>query len=109
MPSTIFISHNHSDHAGELPVVLAVEGLQKKRKMQVVGEPEVLERLRSHRMHELVSLGLQMEDFASWVSAPEEEPVEVETDVGRLLVTTFMARHSERCFGARLEIGRGQR
>ena len=26
IPSTIFISHNHSDHAGELPVVLAVEG-----------------------------------------------------------------------------------
>ena len=57
VPSTIFISHNHSDHAGELPVVLAVEGskhrvlercasrgLQRKRKMQVVGEPEVLNR-----------------------------------------------------------------
>ncbi|CAK0811884.1 unnamed protein product [Prorocentrum cordatum] len=44
LPSTILVSHNHTDHAGELPVVLAVEALQRGRRMRVVAAPEVASR-----------------------------------------------------------------
>lgn len=105
IPSTIFVSHNHSDHAAELPVVLAVEGLQRKRLMQVVAAPEVLSRLQSHRMHELQSSGHQIDDFARWVDAPEEATIELETDVNTMKLTAHRSRHSETCFGAFLELG----
>lgn len=105
IPSTIFVSHNHSDHAAELPVVLAVEGLQRKRLMQVVAAPEVLSRLQSHRMHEMQSSGHPLDDFARWVDAPEEATIELETDVNTMKLTTHRSRHSETCFGALLELG----
>eukprot|EP00439_Symbiodinium_sp_Y106_P080894 s824_g19.t2 len=105
IPSTIFISHNHSDHAGELPVVLAVEGLQKQRPMCVIAETEVLARLQVYRMHEMRSMGRDMGDFAAWVPAPEGELVTVQSEAGPLRLTSHRAQHSELCFGARLDIG----
>jgi len=105
IPSTIFISHNHSDHAGELPVVLAVEGLQKQRPMCVIAETEVLARLQVYRMHEMRSTGRDMGDFAAWVPAPEGELVTVQSEAGPLRLTSHRAQHSELCFGARLDIG----
>ncbi|CAE7200618.1 unnamed protein product [Symbiodinium natans] len=105
IPSTIFISHNHSDHAGELPVVLAVEGLQKRRPMSVIAEPEVLARLRVYRMHELLSTGIDMSEFATWVPAPEGFRVGIQSEAGLVHLTTHRAQHSELCFGARLDIG----
>ncbi|CAK8988397.1 unnamed protein product [Durusdinium trenchii] len=105
IPCTIFISHNHSDHAGELPVVLAVEGVQRKRRMQVLAAPEVLSRLQTYRMHELESSGLHLDQLATWTPTPEEETLQVDTQVGLLKLTSFRSRHSETCFGARLEIG----
>lgn len=105
IPSTIFISHNHSDHAGELPVVLAVEGLQKQRPMCVIAETEVLARLQVYRMHEMRSVGRDMSDFAAWVPAPEGELVTVQSEAGPLRLTSHRAQHSELCFGARLDIG----
>src|SRR5262245_43157681 len=47
VPRNIFISHNHSDHAGELPVLLIVEQTAK-HKLRVISGPEVNERLISH-------------------------------------------------------------
>ena len=38
LPNLIYISHNHTDHAGELPVVIAVEG--KKRLLRCIAEVE---------------------------------------------------------------------
>ncbi len=94
-----------------------------------------LSRLQLHRMHELLSTGYEMNDFASWIGAPEDEAIELETDVSWFLasrckwvnaesdpnqegtsgatkenvmkLTAYCSRHSEICFGARLEIGLG--
>jgi len=38
-----------------------------------------------HRMHELLSTGYEMNDFASWIGAPEDEAIELETDVSWFL------------------------
>jgi len=105
VPSTVFISHNHTDHAAELPLVLAVESLQKHRSMRVVAAPEVMLRLKTHRMHEMLSTGLPLEAFAEWMEAPEEEVLRLETEAGELQVTTYKAVHSECCFGARIVHG----
>mmetsp|Transcript_34599 Transcript_34599/g.79685 ORF Transcript_34599/g.79685 Transcript_34599/m.79685 type:complete len:297 (-) Transcript_34599:169-1059(-) len=105
IPSTILISHNHSDHAGELPVVLAVEGLQKNRDMCVIAETEVMQRLLQHRMHELRSTGRALDDFASWLPVPEGQPFTLHCEAGVIQVTLIQAQHSEVCFGALFEIG----
>ena len=57
VPDSIYISHNHSDHAGELPVLLAVESACKGRLLRVFAHSKVMPRLLKHRLHELVSTG----------------------------------------------------
>ena len=75
IPSAVYISHNHTDHAGEsepsatsgirrsvsllhageLPVLLMQEG--KHHLMRVLAVKGVMQRLREHRLHELLSRG----------------------------------------------------
>ena len=73
IPRTIYISHNHSDHAGELPVLLAVEsaasgdgGGDHPGPMHVLSEEGVMQTLIEHRLHELVSTG-RCENLTWWV------------------------------------------
>lgn len=75
--------------------------------MRVVGEPEVLARLREHRMHEMRSTGRPLEDFAEWIEAPEGRPVRIPGKRSNLdlEVTTHRAAHSELCFGAVVRCG----
>jgi ribonuclease BN (tRNA processing enzyme) len=56
IPDHIYISHNHTDHSGELPVLLAVER-QRGRRLNLYAEAGVMGRLTEHRLHELVSTG----------------------------------------------------
>lgn len=51
LPGHIIISHNHTDHAGELPVVLRVE-CKAGRRLHIHAEQEVVRRLKTHRMAE---------------------------------------------------------
>ncbi|CAJ1342021.1 unnamed protein product [Effrenium voratum] len=56
-------------------------------------------------MHELLSTGCELGSFASWQSAPEGEAVNVETEAGRMKITTRRSLHSECCFGACVQMG----
>lgn len=56
LPDHVYVSHNHTDHAGDLPVMLAVEA-QKGHRMTLVAENNVLNTLMAHRLHELHSTG----------------------------------------------------
>jgi hypothetical protein len=56
LPTHVYISHNHSDHAGELPVLLAVQAAAGSR-MTVLAERQVMQRLQQHRLAELQSTG----------------------------------------------------
>ncbi len=54
LPRHVYISHNHSDHSAELPVMLAVQQAAGQR-MVVHAEAGVMQRLLEHRLHELRS------------------------------------------------------
>lgn len=56
LPACVYVSHNHTDHAGELPVLLAVEAARAATK-HVYAHPDVARRLQQHRLHELHSTG----------------------------------------------------
>ncbi|WP_019621394.1 MBL fold metallo-hydrolase [Amphritea japonica] len=94
LPDTVVITHNHTDHSGELPVVLRVEEA-RGRLLNIVAAAPVSERLREHRMAEHAEL-YQASDLANWLS-PESE---VETPlIDNLYITFHATRHSELCFG----------
>ncbi|KAF6262498.1 beta-lactamase-like protein [Scenedesmus sp. NREL 46B-D3] len=95
LPDHVYISHNHTDHAGELPVLLAVES-QRGAGLSVLAEPSVLNTLLTHRLHELRSTGRQLSDFGSFAACPAGQLHELG---GGLALLPLKSRHAERCFG----------
>ncbi len=94
IPDRLIITHNHTDHAGELPVVLRVEQARGRR-LQVIAETGVTRRLQQHRLAEHREQ-LIPEQLADWVSADEGQRIILDQD---LALRFFAAQHSERCFG----------
>lgn len=93
LPAQILVTHNHSDHAAELPVVLA-EAAAAGWCPRVIAGPEVALRLREHRLHELRSTGRPLSAFCDL--AVPDGPL----DLGRgLRLTLLRARHAEPCYG----------
>ena len=99
VPDTIYISHNHSDHAGELPLLLSVEAGKGRRK-KVVAETQVMTRILNHRLgeyHESIELSnRKLSDLADFVDCPEQEMTSV---TANLSIIPYRSQHSERCFG----------
>jgi ribonuclease BN (tRNA processing enzyme) len=95
IPDNIYISHNHLDHSGDLPIVLAVESAQGRR-LRILGHPDVLKRIISHRVHELYSTGKSYSDFAEWVRADSTGEIHVSPELTLYLVKS---QHSELCYG----------
>eukprot|EP01062_Namystynia_karyoxenos_P029932 TRINITY_DN22419_c0_g1_i1.p1 TRINITY_DN22419_c0_g1~~TRINITY_DN22419_c0_g1_i1.p1 ORF type:complete len:587 (+),score=183.28 TRINITY_DN22419_c0_g1_i1:89-1762(+) len=99
IPDVIYISHNHSDHTGELPLLLSVEAGKGRRK-RVIAEGEVMRRLLEHRLaeyHESISLSARkLSDLADFIDAQEGQPCPL-TDL--FSIVPHRAQHSERCFG----------
>jgi ribonuclease BN (tRNA processing enzyme) len=95
MPARVYISHDHSDHCGELPVV-ARERAGAGAPLTIWSAPEVARRLQEHRLHEFREAGARPEDLARWVLAPEgvETPID-----GDLSLTPHRSQHSETCYG----------
>lgn len=94
LPDTLIITHNHTDHAGELPVVLRVEAAQE-RLLNIVAAAPVSERLQQHRMAEHAEL-FQPAELANWLTAQVETPIPL-TD--GLDISFHAAKHSELCYG----------
>lgn len=95
VPDKIYISHNHTDHAGDLPVLLIVERTAG-RKINVVSAPEVESRLRSHRIDELYSTGKTADEIATWTAAPEGQMTPLDA---LFSIVTHRGRHSETSYG----------
>lgn len=94
LPPHIIITHNHSDHAGELPVVLRVEQA-RGRKLDIIAAAPVSERLQTHRMAEHRQL-LDIAQLAQW-SAPKPEtlhPLDA-----NFALRFHASKHSECCYG----------
>lgn len=101
-PRHIYISHNHTDHAGELPVVAAVARNQQRgdgasTPPTLLAHADVLPVLLQHRLHELQSTGLPVEAFVTPRALQTGEPW---TLPGTLLsLEPVLAQHAERCYG----------
>lgn len=96
LPAHILITHNHSDHAGELPVILAVEHKHGKRPT-VIAEAGVARRLRNARLAEHHDW-LAPEELASWQDVPLQGDTTLDGLDG-LTVEFRPGKHVERCAG----------
>ena len=99
IPDIIYVSHNHTDHAGELPLLLSVEAGKGRRK-RVAAEPEVMSRLLNHRLaeyHESINLSnRKLSDLAEFLDCPEGEQTHI---TPQITIIPHKAQHSERCYG----------
>lgn len=100
VPERLVITHNHSDHAGELPVVLRVEHAAGRR-LQVLAETGVCQRLIEHRMAEHAQL-IEIQKLADWRAVDAGEQMDLGDD---LTLEWLATQHSERCAGLLLYQG----
>ncbi len=94
LPPNVVITHNHTDHSGELPVVLRVEHARENR-LRVIAQEEVSSRLQSHRMAEHAQV-CNIQELAVWDTAKEGERLYLDKDY---YLRFYRAKHSELCFG----------
>jgi ribonuclease BN (tRNA processing enzyme) len=100
LPQYLYISHNHIDHAGELPVLL-LDYYKKGKKTTVTGHSEVIEMLKNHRLQELSYVGINLNVIADWRIADSENKI----DLGYGVVLELkQSKHSYPCYGFRLKM-----
>ncbi|WP_299213807.1 MBL fold metallo-hydrolase [uncultured Dokdonia sp.] len=97
-PKTIYISHNHLDHAGELPVVSQVFKDQHS-KLQILSAPKVQEKLKKHRLNEIDNGGLNIDELIDWQKIEPEQIFHINESFS---IEIMQAQHSEICYGFRL-------
>jgi len=96
-PNNIFISHNHSDHSGELPLILMVE-YAKGKKFNIFSAAEVQERLIKHRIHEVYSIVNDYNRFANWITCSIEK--EQKTQINdNFSISLLPSKHQELFYG----------
>lgn len=98
-PQYIYISHNHSDHTGDLPLVLSDFYRKTKQPITVLGHPEVIEIVRKIRMHEFVYSGINIDAIANWCSS-KDDLLSLDDSFSLELIKT---RHTYICYGFNLK------
>jgi len=93
-PNRIYISHNHTDHTGDLPVILALR-LKDKKHTNIYGNKEVVQIIKNYRMHELLVNESTIDDFALW-EEDAEGVIKIDENVSLIL---FESQHSYICYG----------
>jgi len=95
LPTRVYISHNHSDHAADLPVV-ALKCASQEIPLTIWSAPEVAERIKEHRLHEFREAGALPNEIAKWIATPEKIETAIDND---FTLVTHRGQHSETCFG----------
>lgn len=95
LPTKVYISHNHSDHSGDLPVAV-LRSASEGRPFTIWSAPEVARRLQEHRLHEFHEAGTFPEDLAVWIATPEKIETAIDEDFSLI---PHRGRHSETSFG----------
>ena len=93
-PEDIIITHNHSDHAGDLPVVLRVEQA-KGQLCRVIAQQEVAQRLQQFRLAEHAQQ-TPPQQLANWLSVPADSRIAMHDD---LQIEFIAGNHSELSYG----------
>lgn len=101
-PRNVFISHNHMDHSGELPMLFAVEGKRRysasEPRLRVICGPEVEHKLKTHRLDEMLTL-FKPEQVADWVVCqPGGDPTYLDEEKN-FFIKIYRTLHAEVCYG----------
>lgn len=92
LPALVYISHNHSDHTGDLPVFIAGKG---PNEVSVLGHPDVQDIVRSHRLHELPSVGVDPIQEVNWLPSDPLNNIFLDD----LQFQLFQTKHRYLCYG----------
>lgn len=96
LPTQLYISHNHTDHSGELPVFLAIQRADKVS-TNLIAHTAVMDKLIKHRLDELRSTGKHLDEFCDYVPLTGGQ----QYDLGKnLFLEPIEAKHAETCYGA---------
>ncbi|GAB6029270.1 hypothetical protein CHUAL_005037 [Chamberlinius hualienensis] len=93
----VYITHNHGDHAAELPVILCIV-CGKQRIPTIFAAPEVMYRLKTQRLAEIKSAA-ELESLAELKTC---EPGGRRTPIGtsgEFSIAVLPSQHSETCYG----------
>ncbi|CAF0901046.1 unnamed protein product [Rotaria sordida] len=98
-PRQIFVSHNHTDHSGELPVYIANEAL--KSIVCIYCYIGIQPRLRQNRCAELDSSTTDLFHNVKWIMCDELQDVELDSGDpnSKLKIRVQRSQHSELCAG----------
>lgn len=91
-PKSIYITHNHMDHTGDLPILLGAI-FSAEEKTRVFGHEEVLDIVRTHRMHDPLA---RVDEVAEWITPNDDNWLELDEECSLYLHRTT---HSYTCFG----------
>jgi hypothetical protein len=97
LPPIIYISHNHMDHTGDLPIVLGVTNGRPR----LLGHPEVLSIVQDHRLHDAPELMAALDNRVEWVMSDSNGDIPLEHG---LSLSVFRSVHSYLCYGFMLKL-----
>jgi ribonuclease BN (tRNA processing enzyme) len=93
IPNTIYISHNHMDHTGDLPVVLSTLS-QGGKKPNILSHPDVAHLIQQHRLHP-VPIDVLKQNY-NWIMPDQDGVIVLGNDLSMQLVKSI---HSYICYG----------
>ncbi|UJR11659.1 hypothetical protein I4U23_015840 [Adineta vaga] len=98
-PRQIFVSHNHTDHSGELPVYIANE--VSKSIVRIYCYACIQPRLRHYRCAELDSATTDLLQNVQWIMCNELQDIELDSGdpKSKLKIRVQQSQHSELCAG----------
>lgn len=95
LPRHIYISHNHNDHTGDLPVYMTVQHAQTAMPIEFYGHQSVLDMVAKFRLHELNYVGHEATKIARWNTCGDDQRL----SVAGLELELFKTGHSYLCYG----------
>ena len=95
-PKRIFVTHNHMDHTGDLPIVALHIKKTTNQKPYIYGYNKVLDIIKKHRFHELILNSTQPNDLAIWISQNDSNQISIDEHIHLKL---YRSIHSYLCYG----------
>ncbi len=92
IPSTIYVSHNHMDHTGDLPIAVGFTKTQPR----LLGHPSVLQIVKEHRFHDGAEVQRNTIKTVEWIEPDKDGVIHLQDD---LSIHLFQTIHSYICFG----------